>query len=125
MPFGSRPIRKKFFRSVKSSGVNTFQWCAKVGNRGIGRFRIGRGSANEKVQILRKPGLCVVDNREANNYQVFNAMGVEGGQKVFVVFVHPVLSSNLSARKQPRSSLAPRPAVHARADFANNDIHPP
>ena len=75
--------------------------------------------------MRRFGGDQTVDDREAAHYQVFNAMGLEGGQKIFVVLVHPVPSPNLSARKQPRSFRPPRPAVHERADFASNGIRPP
>jgi hypothetical protein len=32
----------------------------------------------------------VIDNRKAADNEVFNAMGVESGQKVFVVLVHRI-----------------------------------
>ena len=33
--------------------------------------------------------LRVIDHREAADNEVFNATGLEGGQKVFIVLVHP------------------------------------
>ncbi len=48
-----------------------------------------------KVKVFSKPRLRVIDNREASDNKVFNAMGLEGGQKVFVVLVHPAQSPNL------------------------------
>jgi hypothetical protein len=71
-PLGSRPKRKKLLRSVKFSGRIRFY---------------------EKVDVLRKARLRVMDNRKAAHNQVFNAMGLEGGQKVFVVLVHQARSS--------------------------------
>ena len=40
----------------------------------------------EKVDVIRKARLRMD--------QILNAMGMEGGQKVFVVVVHPVSSPN-------------------------------
>ena len=91
-PFGSRPKRKKLLRSVKSSGRMPSSGYAETGKRGIGRLRVFRVCFYEKVHVLRKAGLRVIDNREAANNEVFNAMGMEGGQKVFVVLVHPARS---------------------------------
>ena len=42
---------------------------------------------DKKVDVLRKAGLSVKDNRIPPNNEIFNAMGMEGGQKVFVVLV--------------------------------------
>ena len=47
----------------------------------------------EKVHVVRKARLRVMDNRKAAHNKVFNATGPEGGQKVFVVLVHQAQSS--------------------------------
>ena len=72
--------------------ADALERCAELGKRGIGRFRVFRVRFYEKVHVLRKARLRVIDNREAAHNEVFNAMGMEGGQKVFVVLVHPARS---------------------------------
>jgi hypothetical protein len=79
----------EFFRA------NAFERCAKRGKRGIGCLCVRRVCFYEKVDVLRKAGLRVKDDSVTANNQVSNAMGMEGGQKVFVVLVHPALSPNL------------------------------
>ena len=73
--------------------ADTLERCAELGKRGIGRLRVFRVRFDEKVHVLRKARLRVIDNREAAHNEVFNAMGLEGGQKVFVVLVHQARSS--------------------------------
>jgi hypothetical protein len=50
---------------------------------------------DEKVQVLRKTGLRMKDYREASYDEVLNSMDMEGGQKVFVILVHPAPVSTL------------------------------
>jgi hypothetical protein len=69
--------------------------CSELGERGVGRFCVSSVRLYEKVHVVRKARLRVIDHREAAHNEVFNAMGPEGGQKVFVVLVHPVRSPNL------------------------------
>ncbi len=61
----------------------------------IGRFRVFGVCLDEQVHILRKARLRVIDNRKAAYDEIFNAMGLEGGQKVFVVLLHPARSPTL------------------------------
>jgi hypothetical protein len=49
----------------------------------------------EKVDVLGEAGLGVKDDGVPTDNQVFNAMGMEGGQMVFVVLVHPAPTPNL------------------------------
>jgi hypothetical protein len=46
-------------------------------------------------RIRFRDGLRMKDHPIAPYDEVFNAMGTEDGQKVFVILVHPALSSNL------------------------------
>ena len=52
--------------------------CAEAGKRGIGRLRVLRIRIYEKVHVVRKAGLRVIDDREFANNRVFNAVGMEG-----------------------------------------------
>jgi len=54
-----------------------------------------------------------------------NAMGIEGGQKVFVILVHRARSPSLSAHRRCGSSPLPRPSAHALAGSASNDTRRP
>ena len=74
--------------------ADTLERYAEPCQSRIGRFRVCGIGFYEYVHVLRKPGLRVKDNREASDHEVFNAMGMEGGQKVFVVLVHPARSPN-------------------------------
>ena len=69
--------------------------CAEIGEGGIRRLRVREVGFDEKVDVLRKAGLSVKDDGVSSDDEVFNTMGMEGGQKVFVVLVHPALFSNL------------------------------
>jgi hypothetical protein len=64
------------------------QRSSAASKRGIGRVRVLRVRLDEKVYILRKARLRIMNNREAAYNEIPNAMGPEGGQKVFVVLVH-------------------------------------
>src|ERR1035441_10235689 len=75
--------------------ADAFERCAKRGKRRIGRLCVRHVCFYENVDVLRKAGLRVKNDSVTANNQVSNAMGMEGGQKVFVVLVHPVLSPNL------------------------------
>jgi len=57
--------------------------------------------------------------------RIHHAMGMKGGQKVFVILVHPARSPNLSARRRSGSSPQPRPSAHARAGSASSDTRQP
>lgn len=59
-------------------------------NRGrgcwVGRQSLsGRGQIYEKIEVFGKAQLRVKNNRIARRRSKSNAMGLEGGQKVFVV----------------------------------------
>jgi hypothetical protein len=75
--------------------ADAFERCAKRGKRRIGRLCVRHVCFYENVDVLRKAGLRVKNDSVTANNQVSNAMGMEGGQKVFVVLVHPVLSPKL------------------------------
>jgi hypothetical protein len=75
--------------------ANAFERCAKRGKRRIGCLCVCRVCFYENVDVLRKARLRVKDDSVPADNQVSNAMGMEGGQKVFVVLVHRVLSPNL------------------------------
>jgi len=61
--------------------ADTLERCAEIGKGGIGRLRVCRVRFYEKVKALRKARLRVIDNRKAAHNEVFNAMGLEGGQR--------------------------------------------
>jgi hypothetical protein len=63
-------------------------------------LRVGKIRFYEQVNVLRRAGLRMKDNGIAPHDEVFNAMGMEGGQKVFVVLVHPVPDPRLLFRKR-------------------------
>jgi hypothetical protein len=44
-----------------------------------------QGRFYEQVNVLRRAGLRMKDDGVASHNEVFNAMGMEGGQKVFVM----------------------------------------
>src|ERR1035438_475786 len=75
--------------------ANAFQRCAERGKRGVGCPGVRRVRSNEKVDVLGKAGLRVKDDSVSANNQVSNAMGMEGGQKVFVILVHLAASPTL------------------------------
>ena len=60
----------------------------------VSRALAGVGSY-EKIDVLGKAGLRMQDDGVAFDNEVLNAMGMEGGQKVFVVLVHPAAPSTL------------------------------
>jgi hypothetical protein len=68
---------------------NALERRPERGQRGLGRLRVGGVRFYEKVHVFCIAGLRVIDNRVCPNYEISNSMGMEGGQKVFVVLVHP------------------------------------
>src|SRR5665213_1484058 len=84
-----------FFAVCEIVRADALERCAERGKRGIGCLRVRRVCLDEKIDVPREAGLRVIDNRKAAYNEVFNAMGMEDGQKVFVVLVHPAPSPNL------------------------------
>lgn len=74
--------------------ANASQRHAKLGERRIGRVCVSRVGLYEEVDVFGEAGLGMEDDRETADDQVLNAMGMEGGQKVFVILVHPAASLN-------------------------------
>lgn len=74
--------------------ANASQRHAKLGERRMGRVCVSRVGLYEEVDVFGEAGLGMEDDRETADYQVLNAMGMEGGQKVFVILVHPAASPN-------------------------------
>jgi len=68
---------------------------AERGERGVRGLCVGGVRFDEKVDVPGEAGLCVKDDRVSPDNQVSNAMGMECGQKVFVILDHPVRSPNL------------------------------
>jgi hypothetical protein len=68
---------------------------AELGKRSIRRAGIDGLGFYEKIKVPRKAGLPMQDNRVTSHNEVFNAMGMEGGQKVFVFLEHPAPPPNL------------------------------
>jgi hypothetical protein len=70
-------------KAKEASGVgeifrgDSFERCAKLGKRGKSCLRVLRVCLDEKVDVLRKARLRVVDNSEAAYNEVFNAMKAE------------------------------------------------
>jgi hypothetical protein len=79
----------------------------------------------ENIDVLREARLCVKDDGITANNQVSNAMGMEGGQKVFVILEHPAPSPNPSVRRQFGPVPQRRPSVRAPAGSANTGIRQP
>ena len=75
--------------------MNTLKRHAERGKRRVERLRVHRVCLNEKVKVPGVTRLLMKDHRETADDQISNAMGMEGGQKVFVVLVHPARSPNL------------------------------
>jgi hypothetical protein len=71
------------------------QCRAKIGESGIGRSGVARIGFYKKIEVFGKTRLRMKDDGVTAHDEVFNSMGMEGGQKVFVVLVHPVRFSNL------------------------------
>jgi hypothetical protein len=76
-------------------GADVLQRRTELGTGGIHRLRIGRINFYEKIEIVGKAWLRVKDDSVASHNEVLNAMGMEGGQKVFVILEHPAPSPNL------------------------------
>jgi hypothetical protein len=62
-------------------GQNSLERRAELGKGRIDCRGVGSVRLYEKVKVFREPGLRVINNREASDNQIFNAMGVEGGTK--------------------------------------------
>ena len=68
---------------------------AKCGQRCVRGLCVGRVRFNEQINVLFRARLGVKDDRVAPYNEIFNAMGMECGQKVFVILVHPAPAPNL------------------------------
>ncbi len=75
--------------------AHPLKWSPETRKRSKRRRRILGVRLDEKVQILRKTGLRMKNYREASYDEVLNSMDMEGGQKVFVILVHPAPVSTL------------------------------
>ena len=75
--------------------ANALNRRAKFSQRSIDRSSVGMVRFYENIDVLREARLCVKDDGITANNQVSNAMGMEGGQKVFVILEHPAPSPNL------------------------------
>jgi hypothetical protein len=89
------PKTKEAVAVCKFLRTNALERYAEFGQRRIRRLRVHRVCFYEKIDVVRKAGLRVKDHGVTTNNEVSNAMGMEGGQKVFVVLVHPAPSPNL------------------------------
>ena len=89
------PETEKGVVVCKIVGANALEWCAELGKRSIGCIRVFRVCFYEKINVLCIAGLRMINHRVTPNDQIPNAMGMEGGQKVFVVLVHRVPSPSL------------------------------
>src|SRR5208337_3930657 len=85
------PVSKVFHADI-------FNGSTEGGKRGIDRLGVGWVCFYKQVQILRGAGLGVERYGIASDDKVFNAVGVEGGQEVLEVLVHPGLC--LSGRRR-------------------------
>ena len=93
-----RPLAGSITPSTRRSHAaskSTLKCCSEFGEGSIGRLRVYRVCLNENVHVPRKARLRVKDDSITSDDEVLNAMGMEGGQKVFVVLVHPVPSPSL------------------------------
>ena len=81
-------------------GLYSFERSTKFCQGGTDRVRVLRVRLDEQIDVLREAGLCMIDNGIPADDQVPNAMGIEGGQKVFVILEHPVPSSSPLGRMQ-------------------------
>ena len=80
--------------TLPTAYVSDPRLASKRGTRTWGTgLRVGRVRFYEKIEIVGKARLRVKDNRVTSYNEVLNAMGTEGGQKVFVVLVYQVRSS--------------------------------
>jgi hypothetical protein len=75
--------------------VNAVERGAELGERGMGRSSIFRIRFYEKIEVVGKAGLRMEDNGVSSHNEVLNAMGMECGQKIFVILEHPAPSSSL------------------------------
>jgi hypothetical protein len=75
--------------------MNTLERRAELGKSIIRGLRIREVGFYKDVDVLREARLRVKNDCVTSNNQISNAMGMEGGQKVFVVLVHPALFSSL------------------------------
>ncbi|SPE37432.1 hypothetical protein SBA3_2640010 [Candidatus Sulfopaludibacter sp. SbA3] len=105
--------------------TDVLQRRTKLGKRRIHRSRVGRIRFYEHLDVIREAGLRVEDDSVTADDQVSNTMGMEGGQKVFVVLVHPAPSPNLLVRGRSGSFPQPRLSAHAPAGSASNDTRRP
>jgi len=105
--------------------TDAFKRGAELDKGRLGCLRVYQVCFYEKIDVLGKTRLRVKGDGVTANNQVSNAMGMEGGQKVFVVLVHRARSPSLSARMRLQSSPRPRPSAHAQAGSANSGTRPP
>jgi len=94
-PRGSRPNRRKLLRSMKSSGRTPWSVAPNSASAACVACALAGVRFYEEVEVIREARLRVKDNGVASHNEVLNAMGMECGQKVFVVLEHPAPSPNL------------------------------
>ena len=82
-------------------GVNPFKWSAKLGQRAVYRSTVGQIGPDKQVNVFGKSRLGVVSDSVSADDQIPNAMGLEGGQEVFVILEHAASRSILSAHRPP------------------------
>jgi len=82
------------YAQILSSGRTFNESATSMSRTRPGCLRVRRVCFDENVDVRRKAGLRVKDHGVTANNQVSNAMGMEGGQKVFVVLVNPAPSPN-------------------------------
>ena len=75
--------------------TDAFKRGAELDKGRLGCLRVYQVCFYEKIDVLGKTRLRVKGDGVTANNQVSNAMGMEGGQKVFVVLVHPAPSPSL------------------------------
>lgn len=95
------PKTKKAFAVLKVLRANASERGAELGERPTDRLRVLGIRFDEKVHVLCEARLRVIDHCEAPDDKVPNAMGLEGGQKVFAILVRQARSSIASAHKRP------------------------
>jgi hypothetical protein len=119
------PEAKKSGAVRKLVRMNTLEGRAERSEGCVYRLRVGGIGLYEDVNIPRIAGLGLKNDGVTADNEVFNAMGMEGGQKVFVILVHPAPFPNPSVTMRPEPSLPQRPIVPGRVGPANIDIRLP
>ena len=74
--------------------------CTELGKCGICRLGVREIGFYKQIDVFRSARLRMKRDGISAHDQVFNAMGMERAQKVFVVLEHSALKFRLSLRKQ-------------------------